>query len=133
KYWDVRITKCFPMCLIAGKKFTAVPLREKHCEPMKTAGIVQAAPRGFVGRFVLGRRPWGMSAEFSSLPRTLPVASSRMRRYAPPRNDCDWHSRPLTLELLNGIFGRELIRGHRKWSQCTVCRRVAFAEHTQIS
>jgi PAS domain S-box-containing protein len=48
----------------AGKKCITVPLREKHCEPRKTAGIAKTAPRGFAGSFVLGGHPAESSAGF---------------------------------------------------------------------
>ena len=56
---DVRITSFFPTFPRAGKKRIPVLLREKHCEPTKTAGIVTVALRGFAGRFFPGGHPAG--------------------------------------------------------------------------
>ena len=42
RYLDVRIRSFFLTFPSAGKKCIAVLLREKHCEPTKTAGIVKA-------------------------------------------------------------------------------------------
>ena len=55
KYWVDRITRSFRMYLSIGKKFIAVLLTEKHCEPMKSVGIAKMAQRhGYDGRFALG-------------------------------------------------------------------------------
>ena len=59
RYWGVRTTKFFLTFPSGGKKFTAVLLMEKHCEPTKTVGIGKMAPLGSAGRFVLGRTPDG--------------------------------------------------------------------------
>ena len=62
-----------------GRRFTAVVLLEKRCEPRKTVGIARAAPIGADGRFALGRISTGCREGLLSFRRILPTASKLKR------------------------------------------------------
>src|SRR5690242_20303934 len=53
-YWDGPTTKFSRIFQSIGDKRTGVLWQEKRCEPMRSVGIVRAAPPGSVGKFCLG-------------------------------------------------------------------------------
>jgi hypothetical protein len=71
----------FQTCLTVGKRFTAAPFKGKLCERRKTVGMGKTELIGHAGRFVLGRVLKALWGGFSSLQRTLPVAS-RWKRHS---------------------------------------------------
>src|ERR1700758_3100020 len=85
----------FQTCRSVGRRFTAAPFKEKPYEPTKTVGMGKTGLIGHAGRFVLGRLLTALWEGFSSLQRTLPVASRWKRRCARARTNSDFFSTPL--------------------------------------
>jgi hypothetical protein len=71
--------RSFQTCLSDGKGFTATLFKEKPCERKKIVGMGKTALIGHAGRFALGKPLKALWEGFSSLQRTLPVASKWKR------------------------------------------------------
>src|SRR5262249_28431469 len=70
RYWGVRTMRFFQTCPSVGKRFIVALLKERLCEPTKTAGMGRTALIGRGGRFALGEPRTVLWEEFSSLLRT---------------------------------------------------------------
>src|ERR1700741_1330400 len=82
----------FQTCLSVGKRFTAAAFKEKPCDLTKTVGMGKTALIGRAGKFALGRPLKVLLEEFSSLQRTLAVASRWKRRWARARTNSAFFS-----------------------------------------
>src|ERR1700758_991305 len=82
----------FQTCLSVGKRFTAAAFKEKPCDLTKTVGMGKTALIGRAGKFALGRPLKVLWEEFSSLQRTLLVASRWKRRCARAKINSDYCS-----------------------------------------